>query len=447
MAQVEARVLKGFRDYLPEADVPRQAMLRKVVAVFESFGFGPLTTPALEYADILTGKYGDEGDQLLYRFADNGGRDVALRYDLTVPLARVVAQHRSLDMPFRRYQVAPVWRAEKPGRGRFREFLQCDVDIVGEASVRADAECMMVGLEVLQSLGVPGYVMRVNNRKILDGLLDRVGVDGRERRHAVLRVMDKLPKIGREGVEAELSAEVGLDVEAQALLFEVLGRSVTGSAGLRALTDVVGGTEAGRQGIDELCALLDLVGAAGHGAHVEVDLSIARGLDYYTGTIYETFVRGREEFGSVMSGGRYDTLLGMFLRDSIPAVGISLGIDRLVSLLTDLGLVSSRGATADVFVAVLDDEGYGAMVQAASELRRAGLGAEMSLVAGKLGKQFRSAEKKGYRFVVLQGADERAAGKLALKDLQTGEQATVSAEEVVLRVRSAQATGLPPSSD
>ncbi|MCB9729316.1 MAG: histidine--tRNA ligase [Deltaproteobacteria bacterium] len=437
MAQVEARVLKGFRDYLPEADIPRQAMLRKVVAVFESFGFGPLTTPALEYADILLGKYGEEGDQLLYRFADNGGRDVALRYDLTVPLARVVAQHRSLDMPFRRYQVAPVWRAEKPGRGRFREFLQCDVDIVGEASARADAECMMVGLEVLGALGVPGFVMRVNNRKILDGLLDRVGVEGRERRHAVLRVMDKLPKIGRAGVEAELSDEVGLDAEARSLLFEVLGRPVAGSAGVRALDDAVGGSEAGRLGITELAELLDIVEAAGYGDRVEVDLSIARGLDYYTGTIYETFVRDREGFGSVMSGGRYDTLLAMFLRESIPAVGISLGIDRLVSLLVDLGLVGGRAGTADVFAAAFDDEGYGAMVRWAGALRRAGVGVETSLVAGRLGKQFRLAEKKGYRFVVLQGPDERAADKLALKDLQSGEQVTVDLEEVVRRVRSA----------
>jgi histidyl-tRNA synthetase len=436
MAQVEARVLKGFRDYLPEADIPRQAMLRKVVGVFESFGFGPLTTPALEYADVLTGKYGEEGDQLLYRFADNGGRDVALRYDLTVPLARVVAQHRSLDMPFRRYQVAPVWRAEKPARGRFREFLQCDVDIVGEASVRADAECMMVGLEVLEVLGVPDFVMRVNNRKILDGLLDRIGVESRERRHAVLRVMDKLPKIGREGVEAELTGEVGLELSAQALLFEVLGRPVDGARGVRELADAVGGTAAGREGIAELCELLEIVEAGGRGAHVEVDVSIARGLDYYTGTIYETFVRGREAFGSVMSGGRYDTLLGMFLRDSIPAVGISLGIDRLVSLLADLGLVTARAATAEVYAAVFDDEGFGPMVRAAAELRRAGVGVEMSLAAGKLGKQFRAAEKRGYRYVVLQGPDERAAGLLALKDLQTGAQSTVSVEEVVARVRS-----------
>ena len=188
MKRVDARTLKGFRDYLPEAEVPRQHMLRAVVGVFESFGFGPLTTPALEYSEVLLGNYGDEGDKLLYRFEDNGGRDVALRYDLTAPLARVVAQHGSLERPFKRYQIAPVWRAEKPGRGRFREFLQCDVDIVGEASMRADAECMLVGLQVLNTLGVESVEMRVNNRKLLAGILDRVGIETEAERRDVLRL-------------------------------------------------------------------------------------------------------------------------------------------------------------------------------------------------------------------------------------------------------------------
>jgi histidyl-tRNA synthetase len=197
MARIEARVLKGFRDYLPEVERPRQKMLATVRGVFEGFGFGPLQTPAIEYADVLLGKYGDEGDKLLYRFRDNGDRDVALRYDLTVPLARLVGQyHGQLQYPFRRYQMAPVWRAEKPARGRFREFMQCDVDIVGEPSRHADAEIMMVGLSVLRALGVPGYVMRVNDRRILDGVLDVVGVEPGLPRVLALRAIDKLPKVG-----------------------------------------------------------------------------------------------------------------------------------------------------------------------------------------------------------------------------------------------------------
>ncbi len=436
MSHVQPRTLKGFRDYLPDADVPRQTMLRTVVGVFEAYGFGPLTTPALEYSEVLLGKYGDEGDKLLYRFEDNGGRDVAMRYDLTVPLARVVAQHRNLETPFRRYQVAPVWRAEKPGKGRYREFLQCDVDIIGSESMRADAECMMVGLDVLAALGVPDYVIRVNNRKILDGLLDSLGVEGVERRHAVLRAVDKLPKIGRAGVGRELSEAVGFDEATQERLFAFLATAVTSVDDVVALGQSFPEGSAGRQGAAELAELLGVVHAAGLGGHAEVDLSIARGLDYYTGTIYETFVVGREDFGSVMSGGRYDTLLSMFLKKgAIPAVGISLGIDRLVALLTDLGLVTARAGVADVFLALFDDDGFADMATLARELRGAGVKVETSLKAGRLGKQFKYAERKGYRYVAFAGPDERAVGRVSIKDLETGEQDTVGSEDVAARVR------------
>ena len=436
MSHVEPRTLKGFRDYLPEDDVPRQTMLRTVVGVFEAYGFAPLTTPALEYSEVLLGKYGAEGDKLLYRFEDNGGRDIAMRYDLTVPLARVVALHRNLETPFRRYQVAPVWRAEKPGKGRYREFLQCDVDIVGSESMRADAECMMVGLDVLAALGVPEYVIRVNNRKILDGLLDSLGVDGDDRRHAVLRAVDKLPKIGRAGVAAELTQGVALDEDAQERLFTFLDTKVGGVDDVLALGQTFAEGSAGRQGAAELAELLTIVGAAGLADRAAVDLSIARGLDYYTGTIYETFVVGREDFGSVMSGGRYDTLMSMFLKKgAVPAVGISLGIDRLVALLTDLGLVTARSGVADVFIALFDDDSFADMAALARRLRAAGVKVETSLKAGRLGKQFRYAERKGYRYVVFAGPEERAARQVSLKDLETGQQDTVALEDVAARVR------------
>ena len=433
MAMVQARVLKGFRDYLPVSDISRQHVLRTIAEVFESFGFAPLTTPALEYAEVLLGKYGEEGDKLLYRFEDNGGRDVALRYDLTVPLARVVAQHRGLEVPFRRYQIAPVWRAEKPGKGRFREFLQCDVDVVGEPSIRADAECLTVGLRVMTALGVPGVVARVNNRKILDGLLDGLAVEGTERRHAVLRIVDKLPKIGREGVSKELSEAVGLDEAAQARLFDFMALDVSESlAGVEA---IVGDTEQGRLGVEELSELLALMEAAGLGGQVEVDLSIARGLDYYTGTIYETFVTGHESYGSVMSGGRYDTLLGMFLKQSAPAVGISVGIDRLLSLLTEIGLIEGRAGVADLFAVLFDADGYGPLQRAAQSLRAEGVKVEVSLKPAKLGKQLRYAERKGYRWVLIAGSEELESGQVGLKDLSTGEQRTLSMDEIAGVVR------------
>lgn len=425
MSQVQARTLKGFRDYLPEDDIPRQRMLRRVAEVFESFGFGPLTTPALEYQDVLLGKYGEEGDKLLYRFVDNGEREVALRYDLTVPLARVIGQHRHLPLPFRRYQVAPVWRAEKPAKGRFREFLQCDIDIVGEPSVRADAECLMVGLEVLRALEVPKFVMRVNNRRVLDGLLDTVGVEGKALRHGVLRAVDKLPKQGPDAVRAELREQVGLDDAGVDAVFDFMARRPKSIEDVEALRDVFPESEIGGRGVDELKTLLELAAAAGYADEVEVDLSIARGLDYYNGTIYETFVVGHESYGSVMSGGRYDDLIGMFLKESVPAVGLSLGVDRLLSLLVDIGVTDKRPSVSEVYVALFDDEGFGDMAAVARDLRAAGLKVEMALSAKKLGKQFKAAEKQGCRWVVLAGKDERRAGQIAIKDLSSGEQRTV----------------------
>ncbi len=422
MSIVTPRVLKGFRDYLPEVELPRQAMLSTITKVFEGFGFGPLTTPALEYSEILLGKYGEEGDKLLYRFEDNGHRDVALRYDLTVPLARVIGQHGHLPQPFRRYQVAPVWRAEKPARGRFREFMQCDVDVVGEPSMRADAECMIVGLEVLAALEVPLAVMRVNNRRILDGLLEVAGVSGREATFAALRAIDKLPKIGRAKVEGELRQAVGLDDAQLATLFEGLETEVAAPSDLEALRSLVGETEQGAKGLDELAELLSIVEGAGYLDRVEVDLSIARGLDYYTATIYETFLVGHEAYGSVMSGGRYDGLMGMFMKQSVPAVGISLGVDRLISALVDLDAVIPRKTAADVYVLLFAAEDYGPNLKLARTLRAAGLGSELALKPARIGKQFRLAQRKGYRYVALHGESERADGVVVIKDLDSGEQ-------------------------
>lgn len=421
--KVEARVLKGFRDYLPEVERPRQEMLGKVRSVFESFGYGPLMTPALEYSDILLGKYGDEGDKLLYRFLDNGERDIAMRYDLTVPLARVVAMHQDLVMPWRRYQIAPVWRAEKPARGRFREFMQCDVDLVGEPSLRADAEIMMVGLSVLERLAVPRFVMRVNDRRILDGVLDTLGVP-QAQRIAVLRIVDKLPKVGRAAVDKEITETVGLDQPTIDRLFAMLvpADGVAPRAHLSALGADLAQSDTGREGLAGLDALLATLGEAGFADRVDIDLTIARGLDYYTSTIYETFLVGHEAFGSVMSGGRYDTLLDMFSGRKTPAVGISLGVDRLLAALLELALVDSKPAPADAFFCLFADQDYAANAALAARLRQAGLAVELSLTAGKLGRQFQVATKKGHRFALIQGADERGRGEVVVKDLTSGTQ-------------------------
>ncbi len=425
MVRVEPKILKGFRDYLPEQEGPRQRMLTQVKGAFERFGYGPLQTPALEYSEILVGKYGDEGDKLLYRFMDNGERDVALRYDLTVPLARVVGMYGNLVMPFRRYQIAPVWRAEKPAKGRFREFMQCDADLVGEPSVRADAEIMMVGLSVLAALAVPGYVMRVNDRRILDGVLDVVGVPVAQR-IVVLRAVDKLPKVGADAVRKEISEAVGLADAAIDKLFALLFREVKGDADLAALGVELTDSAVGQAGIAGLRELLSIIAEADMGGQVAVDLTIARGLDYYTSTIYETFLVGHESYGSVMSGGRYDGLMDMFSGKPTAAVGISLGVDRLLSALTDLGLVPAKKTSADVFFCLFDAADYPAVTRVANALRGHGVGVEVALSGGKLGKQFQLATRKGYRWALLQGADERAKGEVVLKDLAAGTQEALS---------------------
>jgi len=427
---VEPRVLKGFRDYLPDVEEPRQRMLAAVRQVFESFGFGPVQTPALEYADVLMGKYGDEGDKLLYRFLDNGERDVAMRYDLTVPLARLIGEHGGkLALPFKRYQMAPVWRAEKPGKGRFREFMQCDADIVGEPGNRADAEIMLVGLGVLRALGVPAFVMRVNDRRILDAALEHAHID-RAQLLPVLRVVDKLPKIGRDAVAAELTSEIQLTPEQSDRLLSLLAREVRSPEDLAQLALELAATSSGAAGVQGLSELLAMVDAAGLGANVAVDLSIARGLDYYTSTIYETFLVGHESYGSVMSGGRYDGLMGTFSKAQVPAVGISLGVDRLLAALIDLDLLKARAAGADVFLTYFSDDEYGATAKIAAELRQAGLRVELALSAQKLGKQIKLAERKGYRWVFIVGAAERERGEVIAKDLSNGSQTALRLADV-----------------
>ncbi len=429
MSKVNARVLKGFRDYLPDTMLPKQRMLDAVSRVFESCGFAPLSTPALEYSDILVGKYGDEGDKLLYRFRDNGDRDVALRYDLTVPLARVMGMNRSLPLPFKRYQIAPVWRAEKPGRGRYREFLQCDVDIVGAPDLMADAECVAVGAATLRALGVERFVVRVNNRKLLTALMDRLGVADGEPTMAVLRSVDKLPKIGEAAVRELLATENGLGPDAVDAVFEFLSMPAEG------LAEFFAASEVGRLGAEELNTLLALCAEQGLSDFVEIDLSIARGLDYYTGTIYETFLLDLEDLGSVMSGGRYDELLGMFGGQSTPAVGISLGVDRLFAGLTELGLTDAAPSPTQVLVTVFSEETRAASYGVAAALRGAGIPAEIYPGNARMKKQLKYADQRGIPHVVIAGPDEVARGELQLKTLKTGEQQTTDRAGLVERLR------------
>ena len=437
MKKITPRVLRGFRDYLPETMLTKQRMLDTIAKTFESFGFSPLATPAIEYADILLGKYGDEGDKLLYRFKDNGDRDVALRYDLTVPLSRVVAMNGQLNKPFKRYQIAPVWRAEKPGRGRFREFVQCDIDMIGVPSMMADAECLLVGARALESIGVNEFVIRVNNRKLLTALLKRHKIDEGESALGVLRTLDKLPKIGEPATRELLRTQDKLSDDAIDGIFEFLSLDPS------ALREYFSSDETGVKGAEEIAELLSLAHEMGIADRVEVDLSIARGLDYYTGTIYETFLTNGEGLGAVMSGGRYDRLLEMFGQKDVPSVGISLGIDRLFSFLCETEQVSLEHSPTEVLVTVFDSSLRSHSYSIAEELRTAGLRSEIYPGLVRMKKQFQYAHRCSAQYVVIVGPDEVANQSVKLKTMETGTEIILPRADLTKSILNLKQTDAP----
>ncbi|MEE8143424.1 MAG: histidine--tRNA ligase [Planctomycetota bacterium] len=426
------KLLKGFRDYLPEEMIAKERMLQRIRQVFETFGYPPIQTPALEYSEVLLGKYGEEGEMLMYRFLDHGDRDICLRYDLTVPLARVMAEHsHRLTLPFRRYQMAPVWRAEKPAKGRFREFLQCDVDLIGVQSAIADAEMILIDVAVLQALGVTDFQVRVNHRGALRGWTRTLGISDGAQEAAFLRLLDKLPRIGEEKFVGALGQEFGLEASA----VEGLLGTTRGSAGARQtharMQDELQGNPDGEAALVNLGEVLDLVEAAGELDRVVIDPSIARGLSYYTGIIYETIIEALPAFGSVMSGGRYDELLGMFSKQQIPAVGISLGVDRLFSALQELNRISTQQTPARVMVVNFGDDGGRREVQLSARLRAAGIPTLLYPVPAKLKKQLQYCQKMAIPFAVMVGKDEAESGTTSLKDLHSGEQRQLRVEELI----------------
>jgi histidyl-tRNA synthetase len=431
MSTIEPRLLKGFRDYLPDQMIARRRMLGVIAGVFERYGFAPLETPALEYTDILTGKMGADAERLFYRFTDHGGRDVCLRYDLTVPLARVAAQYGNLPRPFKRYQIAPVWRAEKPGRGRFREFTQCDVDVVGTTSLVADAECVAVDNDVLTALGGENFVIRINHRKVLAGLLETLGPGPGADRAAVLRTIDKLSAMGEATVRKLLADENGLEPTAVDRVFEFLEVRDTAGAMIDRARDLLAGSDTAAEGLSELGEVLRHAADLGvPEGRLQIDFSIARGLDYYTGSVFETFLLDLPDFGSVMSGGRYDHLISTFLGRDMPAVGISMGIDRLFTGMQQLGLVEAAQTPTRVLVAPMGPETLAAALAAAGRLRDAGVPTEVYLEDARLKKQLKYADQRGIDVVVILGTDEVAANEASVKQMSTGEQVRVPVGEL-----------------
>jgi histidyl-tRNA synthetase len=459
---VKTQPARGMRDFLP-ADVRRREYVIGVIRdVYERYGFEPLETPAVENIETLTGKYGEEGNQLIFKILKRGEHektgeaDLALRYDLTVPLARVVAEYGDkLPKFFKRYQIQPVWRADRPARGRFREFYQCDVDAIGSRSMIVEAEICAAAGDALSNLGFANYTIRLNHRQVLTGVLDRAGIPT-DKHSNTLTALDKLDKISKTAVmdelidreipfgpsmklldffdgiaslnkPAELVAGEGLDSQREAFNGTVLGR----------LVEFVGDHKQGSRGVDELRQILQFARASGIGSRIKIDPSLARGLSYYTGAIMEINVPYLT--GSLGGGGRYDNLVGMFSKQSIPACGFSLGLERIIVVMTESEMFPPElvETNADVLVTIWDEESAADALALARELRAAGVRVDVYPGAEKIGKQLKYASSIGVPFVVVAGTDERARGEVALKDMRTGKQRNIKVEAVGMEINQA----------
>ena len=427
---ISPRTLKGFRDFPPAAMIPRERLIDDAKGVYRSFGFSPIDTPALEYTEVLLGKGGDESDKQMYRFTDHGGRDVGLRFDLTVPFARFAAQHiGQLGKPFKRYHVGPVWRGENTQRGRYREFVQCDFDTIGTTSAASDIEAALVIHALFERLGFDRFTIRINDRRLLTGLLERL--DLADRQALVLRALDKLGKVGPDRVMDELTGAAGAPAAAAREVLAFAALEGTPAEVLDSARPLVGDSGAGAEGIMGLAELFECVGAAGAEARrFALDPSIARGLDYYTGTIYETFLDDLPGIGSCCSGGRYDDLASMYTKEPLPGVGASLGVDRLLAAMEELGMIPEQSAPCPVFVPMLESGRVGDYLALAADLRSAGLGVELYPEPRKLGAQLKYADRRGFRCAVIAGAREFEAGTVQVKDLAAKESREVARDAV-----------------
>jgi len=436
---------KGTRDFLPEQMIRRRHVIEIVREVFVRYGFEALETPAFERIETLLGKSGDEADRLIFKILKRGegGKrgecDQALRYDLTVPFSRMLAMNPGLRLPFKRYQMQPVWRAERSARGRYREFWQCDVDVAGTTSPLADAECMAVVHDCLLALGFSQFTTLLNDRRILAALARAVGQAHRET--DLLVALDKLDKIGREGVEREMHTR-GIPAEAVAALFEALDVPEGNVAALDALESRL--DEGGREGVATLRLVLQSAELLGMGVeHVRVAPTLARGLDYYTGPVYETVV-DEPKMGTLAAGGRYDGLIGKLSGRQVPAVGVALGLERIILVMEELDMFPPLRTEIEVYVTVHGPDTAAYSVRAAATLRAAGVRTEVDLGGGKLRKQFKRANAAGYPWLVLAGPSEVEQGCVSLKNMRSGEQLTLSPAEAAQHILATR-TGTTPA--
>jgi histidyl-tRNA synthetase len=433
--RIEPRTLKGFRDYLPALMIPRERLMETARQVYRSYGFVPIDTPALEFAEILLGKGGEESDKQLYRFNDHGNRDVALRFDLTVPFARFAAQHiGTLGTPFKRYHLGPVWRGENAQRGRYREFWQCDFDTIGTTANAADIEVALVIHDLFVALGFTRFRIQVNNRMVLNGLLEELGLAPHTA--ALLRSLDKLPKIGKEKVIEEMREKTGISPEQAGRVLQLAELSGSNDAILNQLADHFGTNPKAAEGITRLRELVKVTAQAGVPAErLQIDLSIARGLDYYTGTVYETFLTDLPTIGSVCSGGRYDNLASLYTKQVLPGVGASLGLDRLLAAMEELKLLPNVSTVAPVLIVQFQADYLGTYEQVARTLRTEGIAVEVFPEVKKVGQQLTYADKRGFRIALIAGSNEMAKGVWQVKNLKDTSSREVATAELVSEIR------------
>ena len=455
MAQ-KPSIPKGTRDFGPDEMIKRTYIFDTIKSVFRTYGFLPLETPAMENLSTLLGKYGDEGDKLLFKILNSGDFlsgvapetlqdadanrnalsvkmcEKGLRYDLTVPFARYVVQHQNeISFPFRRYQIQPVWRADRPQKGRYREFFQCDVDIIGSRSLLNEVELIEIVAAVFKKLGIR-IALKMNNRKILYGIAETIG--HADKMNDITVAIDKLEKIGIEAVNEELLSK-GISEQAVAALQPILSLNGTNREKLRQLRAVIGGSETGIAGIDEMETIFGYVEALGTELDIELDLSLARGLNYYTGAIFE--VKAKDfAIGSICGGGRYDDLTGIFGMPGMSGVGISFGADRIYDVMCGLCLYPEEaGVTTRVLFLNFGETEQPAALRAMKQLRAAGIPCEMYPDAAKMKKQMEYANRRAIPLVVIIGSDELAAGNATVKNMATGEQQAVPLAELAARLQ------------
>ncbi len=432
---IQPRVLKGFRDILPRAEIARAELIEKITKVYRSFGFVPIDTPALEYSEILLRKSNGETEKQVFRFLDNGKRDVALRFDLTVPFARFVAEHADeLYFPFKRYHVAKVWRGEKPQAGRFREFVQCDIDTVGADSASADFEILSVMKAALCEIYADSFTIKVNHRGVFNRFLEKI--EAVEKSEDILRAVDKLAKIGEEAVRAELK-EITASEEKASKILDFIKAEQNWDDTLKKIEEMAGGESDDTRRLKEIRKMME---ESEISEYFSLDPSITRGLDYYTGIVYETFLNALPEIGSVCSGGRYDNLASLYTKKSISGVGASIGLDRLLSALEKLGKKEERGSFLDAEIFCTDKNSENAIKRQkiASILREQGVFVEVFPEEKKMAQQYAVAEAKGIKWGIFLSEDGE---EITLKNLKTREQtvgltAKNVAEKILLEKKS-----------